>query len=117
MATANPDDLIKPIQDRFAQNMPRHIGIDWRTVDKKLQASPQKLKALLEMDRTGGEPDVIGCDPHTGDFIFCDCSPESLSGRRSLCYDRKALDSRKEKILETRGLRAPFNPPWVELRF
>lgn len=96
MATADPDDLIKPIQDRFAKNMSRHIGIDWRFVDKKLQASPQKLKALLEMERTGGEPDVIGRDQETGEFIFCDCSPESPAGRRSLCYDRKALDSRKE---------------------
>ena len=96
MATAYPDDLIKPIQDRFAKNMSRHIGIDWRFVDKKLQASPQKLKVLLEMERTGGEPDVIGRDQETGEFIFCDCSPESPAGRRSLCYDRKALDSRKE---------------------
>ena len=76
--------------------MRRHTGIDWSAVQAKLEASPEKLQALYAMERTGGEPDVVGHDEKTGEFIFCDCSPESPSGRRSICYDREALDSRKE---------------------
>ena len=96
MEAAIRDELIKTLKDRFAKNMPRHPGIDWSSVQAKLQASPDKLQALHEMERTGGEPDVVGRDKKTGELIFCDCSPESPAGRRSLCYDRKALDSRKE---------------------
>lgn len=88
-------ELIITLEDRFAKNMRRHTGIDWRTVQTKLEASPQKLQVLYEMERTGGEPDVVGYDEKTSEFIFCDCSPESPTGRRSLCYDRQALDSRK----------------------
>jgi hypothetical protein len=90
------NELIETISNRFAKNTQRHAGIDWNLVHKKLLASPTKLTALYEMETTGGEPDVIGVDKETGEFIFCDCSPESPSGRRSLCYDRNALDSRKE---------------------
>lgn len=88
--------MIKTLQDRFAKNMQRHSGIEWEKVEKRLAAYPDKLHILGEMERTGGEPDVVGVDKKTGEFIFCDCSVESPKGRRSLCYDRKALDARKE---------------------
>jgi hypothetical protein len=90
------DELIKTFKDRFAKNMRRHIGIDGCPVQAKLEVSPKKIHALYEMERTGGEPDVVGYDGKTGEFIFCDCSPESPIGRRSICYDREALGSRKE---------------------
>ena len=90
------DELIKTLKDRFAKNMRRHTEIDWSSVQAKLEASPEKLQALYEMERTGGEPDVVGYDEKTSEFIFYDCSPESPIGRRSICYDREALDSRKE---------------------
>jgi Protein of unknown function (DUF4256) len=96
MKTAVSDGLIKMLKDRFEENIDRHAKIDWDAVQAKLQASPEKLQALQEMERTGGEPDVIGYDQKTREFIFCDCSAESPSGRRSLCYDRDALESRKE---------------------
>lgn len=88
--------LITNLNDRFAKNMRRHEGIDWNSVQAKLEAQPEKIRALHEMESTGGEPDVVAYDEQTGEYIFCDCSPETPSGRRSLCYDRKALDSRKE---------------------
>jgi hypothetical protein len=90
------DELIQKLKDRFANNPGRHEGIDWETVQEKLMANPKQLQALYEMERTGGEPDVIAFDAETGEFVFCDCSPESPLGRRSICYDRKALDSRKK---------------------
>ena len=96
MEEAFLDDLIKTLKDRFTQNMHRHPGIAWGLVQAKLEGSPEKLQALNEMERTGGEPDVVDYDEGTGEFIFYDCSPESPSGRRSICYDRKALDSRKK---------------------
>ena len=89
-------ELIETLNDRFAKNARRHAKIDWNAVQAKLESNPEKLRTLLEMERTGGEPDVIGHDEKTGEIIYCDCSPESPAGRRSLCYDRKALDSRKE---------------------
>jgi hypothetical protein len=96
METESYDELIKTLKDRFTKNTRRHTGIEWSSVQAELEAIPEKLQALYEMDRTGGEPDVVGCDEQTGEFIFCDCSPESPIGRRSICYDREALDSRKE---------------------
>jgi hypothetical protein len=90
------DKLINTLKVRFEKNKVRHTGIGWSAVQAKLEASPEKLQALDEMERTGGELDVIGYDMQTGQFTFCDCSPESPAGRRSLCYDREALDSRKE---------------------
>ena len=96
MEAALLDALIKTLKDRFAKNMRRHTGIDWSAVQVKLEASPEKCQALYAMERTGGEPDVIGYDEKTREFIFCDCSPESPISRRSICYDRAALDSRKE---------------------
>lgn len=76
--------------------MKRHLGLAWHEIQAKLEASSEKLWSLHEMERTGGEPDVVGRDDKTGEYIFCDCSAESPNGRRSLCYDRAALDARKE---------------------
>lgn len=89
-------ELIETLKERFAENMPRHKGLKWDDVRARLDAAPQKLWSLAEMERTGGEPDVIGRDKTAGEFIFADCSAETPAGRRSLCYDDKALDSRKE---------------------
>jgi len=90
------DELIRVLKNRFEKNMGRHPEFDWSAVQAKLEANVAKLQALHEMERTGGEPDVIAYDQKTGEFTFCDCSPESPIGRRSLCYDREALASRKE---------------------
>ena len=90
------DALFATLEDRFKQNKARHKGIAWAAVKARLEKNPQKVRSLYEMERTGGEPDVTGQDKKSGEFIFVDCSPESPAGRRSLCYDRKGLDSRKE---------------------
>ena len=94
MPTPDPK-LLDTLRRRFAANMKRHPAFTWDQVEARLQANSAKLKVLAEMERTGGEPDVTGVDS-TGAIIFTDCSPESPAGRRSLCYDRKALDARKE---------------------
>lgn len=88
--------LLNVLQERFEKNMARHKGLKWSDVAAKLEANPAKLYSLDEMEETGGEPDVIGQDKKTGEFIFCDCSAESPKGRRSTCYDHQALESRKE---------------------
>lgn len=88
--------LLKTLKARFESNMTRHKGLDWANVQAKLEASPGKLRSLDEMESTGGEPDVVGHDRKTGEYIFYDCSAESPQGRRSICYDRTALDARKE---------------------
>lgn len=88
--------LLKILKTRFEKNMERHQGIEWTKVQSKLEKNPAKLWSLNEMEDTNGEPDVVGFDKKTGEFIFFDCSPESPSGRRSLCYDKEALESRKE---------------------
>jgi hypothetical protein len=93
---ADREELLEELKKRFEKNMKRHEGIDWAKVLAKLEASPAKLWSLSEMERTGGEPDVVGFDKATGEYIFYDCSPESPKGRRSLCYDRAAWESRKE---------------------
>lgn len=90
------DELISILKTRFEKNMNRHKGIKWADVQAKLEASAGKLWSLNEMEMTGGEPDVIGQDKKTGAYIFCDCSAESPKGRRSICYDAEALESRKE---------------------
>jgi hypothetical protein len=90
------DELLKAMKIRFEKNINRHKGLTWATVRARLEAHSEKLWSLGEMERTGGEPDVIGHDKKTGEYIFYDCSTESPQGRRSLCYDRKALDDRKE---------------------
>jgi Protein of unknown function (DUF4256) len=96
MKPEQQEDLLETLQVRFAQNMDRHKGIDWKKVLAKLEANSDKLQSLGEMERTGGEPDVVAHDRKTGVYIFYDCSAESPKGRRSLCYDREALNARKE---------------------
>ena len=90
------DALLEALKTRFEKNPARHAGIDWATVETRLKAHPEKLWSLNEMERSGGEPDVIGREKKTGEIIFADCSPESPKGRVSVCYDREALESRKE---------------------
>jgi len=88
--------LLRALQARFEKNINRHKGLQWPQVQAKLEANAEKLRSLHEMERTGGEPDVVDHDKNTGEFIFYDCSAESPKGRRSICYDREALESRKE---------------------
>lgn len=90
------DDLLRALKARFENNMNRHKGFAWAEVQSKLDTNTEKLRSLNEMERTGGEPDVVGHDKKTGEYIFYDCSAESPKGRRSICYDREALDARKE---------------------
>src|SRR5688572_210822 len=90
------EELLRTLKDRFAKNMDRHKGLDWAKVQAKLESNSEKLWSLNEMERTGGEPDVVGHDKKTGEYVFYDCSPESPKGRTSVCYDRKGLESRKE---------------------
>jgi hypothetical protein len=90
------DELLGTLQARFEKNMKRHAGLEWAKVKARLEADPGKLWSLGEMEATGGEPDVVAHDAKTGEYIFFDCSPESPKGRTSICYDREALDSRKE---------------------
>jgi hypothetical protein len=87
--------LLGTLKTRFEKNMHRHAGLDWADVQARLEVQAEKLRALNEMEKTGGEPDVVGYDQKTGAFIFFDCSAESPTGRRSVCYDREGLDSRK----------------------
>ena len=88
--------LLRTLKARFEKNMNRHTGIAWGKVQARLEAHPEKLWSLDEMEHTGGEPDVVGYDEKTGEYIFYDCSAESPKGRRSICYDAEALESRKE---------------------
>lgn len=88
--------LLKLLKERFEKNKNRHKGIDWDKVQERLEAHPDKLWSLEEMENTGGEPDVVGLDKKTGEYIFYDCAAESPKGRRSICYDGPALESRKE---------------------
>ncbi|MDZ7289964.1 MAG: DUF4256 domain-containing protein [candidate division KSB1 bacterium] len=90
------EEFLGALQARFEKNMNRHQGLEWAKVRARLEANPEKLWSLHEMERTGGEPDVVGYDKNTGEYIFYDCSAESPKGRRSVCYDREALESRKE---------------------
>lgn len=98
------DELIKLLQARFDKHPKRHKGIDWPTVEKRLKTQTGKLWSLLEMENTGGEPDVIGMDKKTGECFFVDCAAESPKGRRSICYDRAALDARKENKPKTSAM-------------
>ena len=90
------EEILRALKARFEKNMNRHKGLEWAKVKARLEANAEKLWSLREMERTGGEPDVVGHDKKTGEYIFNDCSVESPKGRTSLCYDREALDSRKE---------------------
>jgi hypothetical protein len=96
LSSGQREELLKVLKARFEKNMNRHKGLEWAQVQAKLEAKPEKLGSLDEMERTGGEPDVVGHDRETGQYIFYDCSAESPKGRRSVCYDREALESRKE---------------------
>ncbi|NUO80391.1 DUF4256 domain-containing protein [candidate division KSB1 bacterium] len=96
MKVKQREELLSALPARFEKNMNRHKGLEWAKVQARLEANPEKLWSLNEMERTGGEPDVVGYDKKTGEYIFYDCSAESPNGRRSFCYDREALESRKE---------------------
>jgi hypothetical protein len=96
--------LLVVLKARFEKNMSRHKGLEWAKVQAKLEANAEKMWSLNEMERTGGEPDVVGHDKRTGGYIFCDCSAESPKGRRSVCYDREALQSRKEHKPENNAI-------------
>ena len=90
------EELLTVLKDRFEKNPNRHKGLEWAKVQATLEANPEKLWSLQEMERTGGEPDVVGQDKKTGEYVFYDCSAGSPKGRTSVCYDREGLDSRKE---------------------
>lgn len=90
------EELLATLKARFEKNMNRHQGLEWTKARARLEANAEKLWSLNEMESTGGEPDIVGQDKNTGEYVFYDCSPESPKGRASLCYDREALDSRKE---------------------
>ncbi len=96
LSSKQREELLKTLKARFEKNMNRHKGLEWAKVQAKLEANNEKLWSLNEMERTGGEPDVVGFDKKKGEYIFYDCSAESPKGRRSLCYDGEALESRKE---------------------
>src|SRR5580698_2692050 len=99
LSSKQREELLKALKGRFEKNMSRHKGLDWAKVQSRIcgmEANAEKLWSLNEMEHTGGEPDVVGHDKKTGEYIFFDCSAESPQGRTSICYDREALDSRKE---------------------
>ena len=96
LSSKQREELLTTLKARFEKNVNRHQGLEWAKVQVRLEARPEKLRSLNEMEETGGEPDVVGQDRSTGEYVFYDCSPESPKGRTSLCYDREALDSRKE---------------------
>lgn len=96
-------ELLGLLKARFEQNMNRHPGLEWAGVQAKLEASPEKLRSLHEMESTGGEPDVIGYDEKTGEYLFCDCSAESPAGRRNVCYDREGQQAREKQGIHPHG--------------
>ncbi len=96
LSAAQRDALLKTLKARFEKHAKRHQALEWDTVRVRLAAAPEKLWSLHEMESSGGEPDVIGRDARTGELLFCDCAAETPAGRRSFCFDREALDSRKE---------------------
>ena len=96
MKAKQREELLGALKARFEKNMDRHKGLEWAKVQARLEANPEKLWSLNEMEGTGGEPDVVGYDKKTGEYVFYDCSAESPEGRRNACYDREALESRKE---------------------
>ena len=96
LSPAQREELLRTLKARFEKNMDRHKGLDWAKVQSRLDANPEGLWSLNEMERTGGEPDVVGHNKKTGEYMFYDCAAESPKGRRSVCYDREALEARKE---------------------
>lgn len=97
------EELLHALKARFEKNMKRHKGLEWAEVQAKLEANPEKLWSLSEMERTGGEPDVVGHDPKTGEYLFCDCSAESPKGRRNVCYDREGQEAREKQGVHPAG--------------
>lgn len=98
------EELLSKLKDRFQKNMKRHQGLEWTRVQARLEANAEKLRPLNEMENTGGEPDVVGQDKTTGEYIFFDCSPETPKGRVSVCYDREGWESRKEHRPKTTAM-------------
>ena len=98
------EELLRTLKDRFEKNLNRHKGLEWAKVQPRLETHPEKLWSLHEMERTGGEPDVVGHDKKTGEYIFFDCSAETPKGRTSVCYDREGLESRKEHKPKTTAM-------------
>lgn len=96
LSTEEQRAMLSTLKSRFEKNMACHIDLKWEEVQMRLEAHSEKIWSLCEMERTGGEPDIVGQDKKTGEYIFCDCSPESPAGRRSACYDKEAQDGRKE---------------------
>ena len=96
LSPAQQESLLSTLKSRFEKNMHRHKGLEWSKIQARLEANSKKLCSLHQMEETGGEPDVVNHDKSTGEYIFYDCSPESPKGRRSICYDQEALESRKE---------------------
>jgi hypothetical protein len=96
LSTEEQAELFKTLKQRFEKNKNRHEGLEWKEVQAKLETKPEKLWSINEMEKTGGEPDVVGQDAETGEYLFYDCSAESPKGRRSICYDREGLESRKD---------------------
>jgi len=104
LSSEQREELLRALKARFEKNMNRHIGLEWAKVQAKLETNTEKLWSLNEMERTGGEPDVVGHDNKTGEYIFYDCSAESPEGRRNVCYDREGLESRKEHKPENNAI-------------
>ncbi|WP_227396025.1 DUF4256 domain-containing protein [Jeotgalibacillus aurantiacus] len=104
LSTEQRQELLNTLKNRFDENMNRHPDLNWADVQERIEADEGKLWSLSEMEQTGGEPDVVGMDESTGEFIFFDCSSESPAGRRSVCFDRKALDARKKNKPETSAM-------------
>jgi Protein of unknown function (DUF4256) len=104
LSSQQREELLRALKARFEKNMSRHKGLEWAKVQAKLEGNTEKLWSLNEMERTGGEPDVVGFDKKTGEYIFYDCSAESPKGRRSVCYDHEALESRKEHKPENNAI-------------
>jgi hypothetical protein len=104
LSTEQREELLRALKDRFEKNMIRHKGLEWAKLQAKLEANTEKLWSLNEMERTGGDPDVVGHDKKTDEYIFYDCSAESPKDRRSVCYDRKGLESRKEHKPENNAI-------------
>ena len=104
LSTDQHEELLKTLKARFEKNVNRHKGLEWEKVQAKLDVNQEKLRSLSEMERTGGEPDVVGYDNKTDEYIFYDCSAESPDGRRSVCYDREGLESRKENKPENNAV-------------
>jgi len=97
------EELLRALKARFEENMNRHLGLEWAKVQARLEANPEKLWSLNEMERTGGKPDVVGHDEKTGEYVFIDCSAESPEGRRNVCYDREAQEEREKKGVHPEG--------------